>query len=146
MDRTQFLDRALQGEIFPDIPQQIESDRALSAWSQSLCTKWLEMTGKLQGFGGQRYMNLSEGCNYYEHNKKTTDKQVLIVEGGPGTGKSVVAVNLLANLTREGMVAKYVSKNAAPRSVYSTKLRGTIKKRNIDNLFGGSGSFTVIVT
>lgn len=73
---------------------------------------------------------------------KNGKKQVLIVEGGPGTGKSVVAVNLLANLTREGMVAKYVSKNAAPRAVYSTKLRGTIKKRNIDNLFGGSGSFT----
>lgn len=65
MGSTQFLDRAVQGEIFPDIPQQIESDRALSAWSQSLCTKWLEMTWKLQGFGGQRYMNLSEGCNKY---------------------------------------------------------------------------------
>lgn len=73
---------------------------------------------------------------------KNGRKQVLIVEGGPGTGKSVVAVNLLANLTREGMVVKYVSKNAAPRSVYAAKLRGTLKKTNIDNLFGGSGSFT----
>lgn len=76
---------------------------------------------------------------------KNGKKQVLIVEGGPGTGKSVVAVNLLANLTREGMVAKYVSKNAAPRSVYSTRLQGDFAGNFIRNLFGGSGSFTVKV-
>lgn len=42
-------------------------------------------------------------------------KHVLIVEGGPGTGKSVVAINLLVQLTKEGFVTQYVSKNAAPR-------------------------------
>lgn len=72
---------------------------------------------------------------------KNGKKQVLIVEGGPGTGKSVVAINLLANLTKEGMVAKYVSKNAAPRAVYTTKLKGIVKSSSINNLFGGSGSF-----
>ena len=55
-------------------------------------------------------------------------KQVLIVEGGPGTGKSVVAVNLLVELTKEGVVAQYVSKNAAPRDVYTAKLSGSFKK------------------
>lgn len=74
--------------------------------------------------------------------KATADKkQVLIVEGGPGTGKSVVAVNLLSEFTKKGYVAKYVSKNAAPRAVYSTKLKGTVRKTNIDNLFGGTGNF-----
>lgn len=68
-------------------------------------------------------------------------KQVLIVEGGPGTGKSVVAVNLLVELTRRGMVTKLVSKNAAPREVYKARLTGTIRKSHIDNLFGGTGSF-----
>ena len=29
------------------------------------------------------------------------NKRVVIVKGGPGTGKSVVAVNLLAELTKE---------------------------------------------
>ncbi|RYI06263.1 MAG: DUF2075 domain-containing protein, partial [Acetobacteraceae bacterium] len=44
-------------------------------------------------------------------------KQVVIVKGGPGTGKSVVAVNLLVELTKRGQLTKYVSRNAAPREV-----------------------------
>lgn len=72
---------------------------------------------------------------------KSDKKQVLIVEGGPGTGKSVVAINLLVKLTNEGLLAKYISKNAAPREVYSVKLSGTKKKTDINNLFGGTGSF-----
>ena len=69
-------------------------------------------------------------------------KQVLIVEGGPGTGKSVLAINLLVNLTAEGIASQYVTKNSAPRAVYSVKLSGSFKKTYIDNLFVGSGTFT----
>lgn len=68
-------------------------------------------------------------------------KQVVIVRGGPGTGKSVVAINLLARLTRDGMLTKYVSRNAAPREVYKERLAGHLRKVEIANLFGGSGSF-----
>lgn len=69
-------------------------------------------------------------------------KQVLIVEGGPGTGKSVVAVNLLVELMRrQGKNAQYVTKNAAPRAVFHAKLTGHMKRTVISNLFNGSGSF-----
>ncbi len=68
-------------------------------------------------------------------------KQVLIVEGGPGTGKSVVAINLLVQLTKEGLTVRYVSKNAAPRDVYTAKLSGNYKKKFINDLFVGSGNF-----
>ncbi len=68
-------------------------------------------------------------------------KQVLIIKGGPGTGKSVVAVNLLVELTKRGVTTKYVSKNAAPRAVYAEKLAGHIRKIEIGNLFSGSGNF-----
>lgn len=68
-------------------------------------------------------------------------KQVLIVRGGPGTGKSVVAVNLVAELTHQRRLARYVSKNAAPRTVYAEKLRGTLSKARVQGLFGGSGAF-----
>lgn len=72
---------------------------------------------------------------------KDNKKRVLIVKGGPGTGKSVIAINLLVNLTNEDMVCEYVTKNAAPRNVYASKLSGQLKKTRINNLFKGSGCF-----
>jgi DUF2075 family protein len=69
-------------------------------------------------------------------------KQVVIVQGGPGTGKSVVAINLLVGLTDRRLVAKYVTKNAAPRTVFERVLAGTHRKTEISNLFCGSGEFT----
>lgn len=68
-------------------------------------------------------------------------KQVVIVSGGPGTGKSVVAIHLLARLTRDGVLARYVSRNAAPREVYKERLAGHLRKVEIANLFSGSGSY-----
>ena len=75
--------------------------------------------------------------NAYRYGKK----QVLIVEGGPGTGKSVLAINLLVKLTSEDMVCQYVTKNSAPREVYSQKLQDNYKKSYIVNLFKGSGVY-----
>ena len=69
-------------------------------------------------------------------------KRVIIVEGGPGTGKSVVAINLLVALTGRQRVAKYVTKNSAPRAVFENALAGTRRKSDISNLFSGSGAFT----
>jgi len=68
-------------------------------------------------------------------------KQVLIVNGGPGTGKSVVAVNLLVGLIQRGVTTHYVSKNQAVRDVYVAKLSGTTRVGRIKNLFRGSGQF-----
>ena len=73
---------------------------------------------------------------------RTGKKQVLIVEGGPGTGKSVVAINLLVELTKAEILCQYVSKNAAPRAVYADVLAGTKSKAVIGSLFRGSGAFT----
>ena len=71
-----------------------------------------------------------------------TSKQVVIVEGGPGTGKSVVAINLLVALIGRRLVTQYVTKNAAPRAVFEQALAGTLRKSQISNLFSGSGAFT----
>jgi len=68
-------------------------------------------------------------------------KQVVIVQGGPGTGKSVVAVRLLAALIERTRNVRYVSKNAAPRAVFESKLSGHFRKSRISNLFSGSGAF-----
>lgn len=68
-------------------------------------------------------------------------KNVLIVEGGPGTGKSVVAINLLVELTSHELVAQYVSRNSAPRLVYEAMLTGAFTGTHISNMFKGSGSY-----
>ncbi|MFK3641982.1 DNA/RNA helicase domain-containing protein [Pseudomonas protegens] len=67
--------------------------------------------------------------------------KVLIIEGGPGTGKTVLAINLLVRLTALKLLSKYVSKNAAPRKVYESKLVGTVKRSHFSNFFSGSGAF-----
>ena len=67
--------------------------------------------------------------------------QVMIVEGGPGTGKSVVAINLLVRMVEMGLLTKYVSKNAAPREVYKARLTGSMTQTRFSALFGGSGAF-----
>jgi DUF2075 family protein len=71
-------------------------------------------------------------------------KQVVVVRGGPGTGKSVVAINLLVRALAEGCNAAYVTKNAAPRDVYREKLTGTggaLARARYGALFKGSGAF-----
>lgn len=99
--------------------------------------------------GNQEFVLIDEQKVFYEDafslaldSINTGEKHVMIVEGGPGTGKSVMAVNLLVNLINKELTALYVSKNSAPRSVYASKLKGTMRKTQIDNLFKGSGSFT----
>ncbi len=73
--------------------------------------------------------------------QKDGHKRTIICKGGPGTGKTVIAVNLLAELTQRNQLVQYVSKNSAPRQVYLKKLKGVVKKSSVDNMFKGSGSF-----
>ncbi|MCR4929013.1 MAG: DUF2075 domain-containing protein [Lachnospiraceae bacterium] len=84
----------------------------------------------------EEILRLSQLC------QKDYKKRTIVVKGGPGTGKTVIAINLLAELTKKDQLVQYVSKNSAPRQVYLKKLKGQLKKSSIDNLFKGSGSYT----
>ena len=84
----------------------------------------------------EEIIRLSELC------QKDGHKRTIICKGGPGTGKTVIAVNLLAELTKRNQLVQYVSKNSAPRQVYLRKLKGVMKKSSIDNMFKGSGNYT----
>lgn len=97
--------------------------------------------------GNQEFIMLDEQKVVYEEilsaSKKCMDdskKRTVIVRGGPGTGKTVVAINLLSKLTNEGQFVQYTSKNSAPRNVYSQKLTGH-KKSTVKNMFKGSGTY-----
>jgi hypothetical protein len=98
--------------------------------------------------GNQEFIMLDEQKLVYENalwltnQAKTEGKKVLIVEGGPGTGKSVVAINLIVEITKREMLTQYVTKNAAPRAVYQSRLTGTISRSRFAALFQSSGVFT----
>ena len=57
-------------------------------------------------------------------------KHVIIITGGPGTGKSVLAINVLAQcIIKLGLNASYITKNAAPRKGYAFLLsKGNARK------------------
>ncbi|QHX35751.1 hypothetical protein STIUS_v1c01960 [Spiroplasma sp. TIUS-1] len=80
--------------------------------------------------------------------KKTNEhkKKVLIIKGGPGTGKTVLAFNLLSTMLRDGLNAKYVSKNSSLRDVFKDKVASNkdikeFNKSRMNTLLMGSGSF-----
>jgi DUF2075 family protein len=83
-----------------------------------------------------------ESIVYATEKSKTGKKQVLIIQGGPGTGKSVIAINALSRLMGQRLNARYVTPNAAPRAVFEVKLRDAFKIGQIKELFSGSASFT----
>jgi len=103
------------------------------------------LSGMLRG--NREFVLLDEQKLVYEsalhlaHQAETRGKQVMIVQGGPGTGKSVVAINLLVELTRREKMVHYVSKNSAPREVFKAKLTGTLSPTRVQSMIKGSGAY-----
>lgn len=69
--------------------------------------------------------------------KKQQKKCTIVIQGGPGTGKSVLAVNLLKDFISQGYNACYLTKNSAPREAYQKLLAKSDLKAaiNIKQLF-----------
>ena len=69
------------------------------------------------------------------------EKRTVIIKGGPGTGKSIVAINVLGQLIKpikgkDGLNAAYFTCNSAPRTLYEKKLiEDNYRKNAISNLF-----------
>ena len=74
-------------------------------------------------------------------------KKTIIIKGGPGTGKSVVAINILGQLLKsqdgsDPINACYVTPNFTPGTVYRDILvNADYRKKDIDNLFKKMNSF-----
>lgn len=69
---------------------------------------------------------------------KDLKKRTIIIEGGPGTGKSVLAVNLLNHfVSKMGLNASYATKNSAPRHAYTKILSksNAMKEVTVKQLF-----------
>ena len=68
---------------------------------------------------------VSSIINYVEDSYKYGEKRTLIIEGGPGTGKSIIAINVmgkLANRKQGNLNVAYFTANAAPRKYYLNQL------------------------
>lgn len=78
----------------------------------------------------------------YQARKATPVKKVVVVEGGPGTGKSVVALNVFRTLLSDSLNVQFVAPNASFRTALLSKLsRYRVSGRGlVRNLFQGSSS------
>lgn len=77
---------------------------------------------------------------FVENAMTDSSKHTVIVQGGPGTGKSVIAINLLAKLLNNGCSCAYVTKTSAPRYTFWKSLtRGKHKISYLKGLFMSSG-------
>lgn len=57
--------------------------------------------------------------------KNSPKKSVVLIKGGPGTGKSVIALNLMADLSLKGLNAHYVTGSRA----FTTSLQAAVGRR-----------------
>lgn len=94
--------------------------------------------------GNEEFILLDDQAVVFDMCKKIMDqcrkdmkKRTIIVQGGPGTGKSVLAVNLLKEFIAKGLNASYCTKNSAPREAYQRLLaKSDLKAQvNIKQLF-----------
>ena len=94
--------------------------------------------------GNKEFMLLDEQAVCYDMCLKTMAKckedgrkRTIVIQGGPGTGKSVLAVNLLMEYISKSLNASYVTKNSAPRKAFLSLLTNSDAKKlvNVKQLF-----------
>lgn len=95
--------------------------------------------------GNKEYVLLEDQEVVYQRVRsiasKAQDKTVIIIKGGPGTGKSVVAVNLLSDLLGEGLNTIFVAPNSSFRDTLVKRLTKEHQSSRMKTLFKGSSGF-----
>jgi uncharacterized protein len=71
----------------------------------------------------------------------TYTKSVVIIKGGPGTGKSVISVNLLGQLLKDELNTIFIAPNSSFRDVIIKYLAQKHSTSRVKNLFKGSSRF-----
>lgn len=100
--------------------------------------------------GNEEFVLIDEQKTAYEQiltlirDIEKDQRAAILIKGGPGTGKSVIAVNALVAALKQQLNARYVTKNAAPRAVYQAKLKGKRLEVATNNLFVSSDSFHAV--
>ncbi|MBM7651261.1 DUF2075 domain-containing protein [Neobacillus cucumis] len=110
--------------------------------------KLVETVGSLIA-GNEEFVLLDEQKVAYEkvvslYNQikvQTHQKQVIIIKGGPGTGKSVIGLNLMSHMLHSRAYVEYITPNQAFREVLRKKLIGSSGHVEVRDLFKGSASY-----
>ena len=102
-------------------------------------TKALQDTLVSMVEGNKEFVLLDEQIVIYDICLKTMSqclsdgkKRTIVIQGGPGTGKSVLAVNLLMEFLKRDLNTSYVTKNSAPREAFLSILTNSNVKKMVD--------------
>jgi DUF2075 family protein len=124
-DFTTFLDKHLHRGDGGELAAKVEQSKYRPS------KKLLDHIAQLIR-GKPEYVLLDEQLIVYDkvmeaavNGPKSRKKAVIIVRGGPGTGKSVIAMNLLGDLSEKGLNAHYVTGSRA----FTTTLRAIVGAR-----------------
>lgn len=98
--------------------------------------------------GNPAYTLLDEQKVAYERivdiARNASEKTAIIIYGGPGTGKSVVAMNAFITLLKDDLNIRFVAPNSSFKEsiIYNLTSRSAkYNRRRAEQLFSGSGSF-----
>lgn len=97
--------------------------------------------------GNNKFMLVETQKEVYENilTKSNDINNIFIINGNPGTGKSVVAINLLNKLLNNNKLVQYVAPNSAFQNAIKDELKKHGRKNkfndNIDILFRGAMNF-----
>ena len=95
--------------------------------------------------GNQEYVLLEDQEIVYERVRtiasSADSKTVIIIKGGPGTGKSVVAINLLSSLLSQNLNTIFVAPNSSFRETLVKRLVKEHQATRMKSLFKGSSGF-----
>ena len=113
------------------VNSNIEQERAQIRYEKTELTKEKQkLKSEKEDFKYEKAIFARTKAKLANENDDDNKKHIVIIRGGPGTGKSVLAINLLAKcISKLGLNATYITKNMAPRKCYSKLLaRGNAKK------------------
>jgi hypothetical protein len=95
--------------------------------------------------GNQEFILLDEQKLAYETAlhiaRRAKEKSVVIIKGGPGTGKSVISMNLIGGLLKYEKNVVFVAPNSAFRHVMVRRLAQDNSLVRLNHLFKGSSAF-----
>jgi uncharacterized protein len=99
--------------------------------------------------GNEEFILLDEQKVAYEkviskYNKlktQTDQKHVIIIKGGPGTGKSVIGLNLMSQMLQTSAYVEYITPNQSFREILRKKLIGASGHVEVRDLFKSSAAY-----